>query len=268
MSINEPTFESDAAGPMRTIHWETRMEKRGVPAKADCFDFATSFYTTMPREIRDQVYSHLYLLDPHIPLKLFKAEQHLGPPMVLTDVPHWQLHNGVGPDFAREYTELFYTNTELHFDPVETPGVFPITNILEHDSFGTEILPSDFIRSCIIDFSGREFDYSGIVDGCALKSQINSLLTLKPHPTRKVTFRIDLACDRHEHDLYDIMFKHILFLGPLLYNFKDRGLHFTVLLSTDLSEPREEWRDVTFLWDMGQTELFYKLHEWAASYGM
>jgi hypothetical protein len=253
---------------MRTINWETRIEKRGALAKADCVDFATSFYNTMPREIRDQVYSHLFLPDPHIPLKLFKAEQHPGSPMAITDIPHWQLHNGVGPDFTREYTELFYTNTELHFDPVETPGIFPITNILEHDPFGTKILPSDFIRTCIIDFSGCEFDYSKIVDGHALKSQINSLLTLKPHPARTITFRIDLACDKYEHDLYDVMFKHILFLGPLLYNFKDRGLHFIVLLSTDLSEPREEWRDVTFLWDIEQTQLFYKLHEWAAAFGM
>jgi hypothetical protein len=264
MSANDPTHEANTAHSMRTVY----LQQRNISAKTDCFNLATSFFTTMPREIRDMVYSHLFLPDPHIPLKVFQAEQTLGSPIVLTDIPHWQSHEFVGSDFAREYTELFYTNTELHFDPVETPGVFPITDILEHDSFGNDVVPSDFIRSCHIDFSERRFDYTRIVESCALTTQINGLLTLKPHPARKITFRIDLGLIKYEHDLYDTMFKHIVFLGLLLYNFKDKGLHFIVLLSTELSEPREEWRDVTFLWNMESKQLFSKLHEWATAYGV
>jgi hypothetical protein len=266
MSATILTQGPDAAHPNR-IEREKRIADRKRIAKADCLKFATSFCTTMPREVRDQVYSYLYLPDPHMPLKLFKAEQESGQPAT-TDMPHWQSHEFVGPDFAREYTEVFYSNTELHFDPSDSPGIFPITNILQNDPFGTNVLPSDFIRSCIVDFSERRCDYTKHVDASLLTTQLNALLTLKPHPARKVTFRIDLLGARHEHLLYDTMFKHILFLGPLLYNFKDQGLGFNVLLLIDFSLSRQDWRDVTFLWDMPSTDLFYKLHEWAAAYGM
>jgi hypothetical protein len=264
----EPAQTASAVNPKMTGHSDEQLEDRKRLAKADCFKFATSFYTAMPREIRDRVYSYLFLPDLNIPLKLYKAEQELAMPIVFTEMPHWQSHDFVGPEFAREYTELFYEKTKLHFDPVEAPGIFPITNLLQHDPFGNGILPSDFVRSCTIDFSESKADYTKEVDSGSLKAQINSLLTLKKHPARRITFRIDLGNLDHEHYLYDTMFKHLLVLGPLLYSFKDQGLDFEVFLSTDLWEPTEEWRDITFLWDMESTELFYKLHAWAAIYGM
>jgi hypothetical protein len=128
----------------------------GIDAtRTDCLKFATSFYTAMPREIRDLVVSYLYDPRKYLPERLIEIEnlpRGSGSDRIM---PHWHSKDYVGLEFARECTEYFYENTELHFETERYGNIMNIRYELSHDGFGCGLIPTDFIRACLVDLDAH-----------------------------------------------------------------------------------------------------------------
>jgi len=166
-------------------------------AKSDCLDLATKFHAAVPREVRDMVYLYLHVPNHDFVHEVVSTTEFQESPsarslrrsMVLGKLlPHWRSVDFVGPDFARELTEIFYEHTVLHFThrtpPCRDTSTCLISTLFTQDLFGHGILPVTFIRSCSVTMRAIAGDYP------ATHKQVKRLLSLQ-QCGGTLTFRID-----------------------------------------------------------------------------
>jgi hypothetical protein len=232
--------------------------------EAGCLKFATSFYTAMPREVRDLVYS--YLCDPkrYLPEGLISNKNLPRGEGSGRTMPHWHSKDFVGLEFARGCTEYFYENTELHFETHGMINIMGLKDELQHGGFGCGLVPADFVRACMIDLNAHyDRNMRQTAEFEEIEDQVKALVTLKR--TAHVIFRICRG-DVDECHNFELLLIQLKYLVPLFYTLKERGLSFSVVVWSGFDFSNfGGWPDITFLWDMPKVELKAKTEGWVAA---
>lgn len=240
-----------------------------------CLELATEFYATMPREVRDLVYSFLHRSvdspqdkrgqDKLGQDKLSQDKMEPRPDHLRRSTPHWQSKAYVGYEFALEYTEFFYEHTQLQFK-THWCSVEALDDLLLRDPFGYAITPINLIRTLYITFHGPHRE---VIDDNFFESfRDQSKVLLKLRKCTHVTFRIQLEMMFvDETGQLDFLLKTLKLLVSMLYKFKKHGRSFDVFVVFESRVPTSLARNIKFLWKMAQEDLLAKIRSWSLSYG-
>jgi len=226
-------------------------------AQDDCHNFAAAFHATVPREIRDQVYGFLVSSSPLLDVPYRKST-------LIDERAKWAFPEFVGPQFAREFVQIYYEKMKLVFDESNMEN---IRALLTTDAIDCGTVPTDHLRFCEVWFKGDcVFNYAlldtGDPHGILAKHtyQLDALLDLK-QGSAQITFKIDL-CGYIDYYSLRVLVHHLLLLGPLLHRCKEKNLSFKVYVLSHTKEAKDLWRDITSLWDMSLDTLMEKVSVW------
>lgn len=229
-------------------------------AKSTCLELATEFYATMPRELRNLVYSYLHRSVDTPKDRRGQDTMEPRPDHLRRLTPVWQSKEYVGYEFAREYTEFFYEHTQLQFR-TRWCSVEALDNLLLRDPFGYGITPIKLIRSLYITLQGPG-------NNCFESFRDQSKVLFRLGKRTHVTFRIQLdMIFEDETRQLGFLLKSLEFLAYMLYKFKQADRSFDVFIVFGSRVPTDLARNIKPLWDVPQKHLLAKIKSWSTSYG-
>lgn len=194
----------------------------------ECRPFAALVFDKLPRELRDQVYDYLWqgvdadFLDREISCVPEFFHRNDDNEWVLR-APFYAAADFVGPHFAREAALWYFqklTNAEVDYKAVH--------DFLRMKEFGNQAFtPVTTLRTLNIaldwDISNRSKE-NYYIDQDALRFNLQSLLTLKPHED----FSVVLYLDRNLQFSRE-MFHALETIRPIYHDVVKSGLNFKVL---------------------------------------
>lgn len=163
-----------------------------VLTRSSLLSFTTTFYSLLPRELRDLVYHHLLFIDEF--WETVSIDEYPG---CITDIdqdpsrPRYVLPGMVHREVARELTLAFYSLGGTF--SVAHPGLIP--GLLAHDFFGTGAAPRDgVLREVSIEGSLTPGN-ANYVDPDALAAQLVPLFVPEQRWTPRFIVRVHLHVD-------------------------------------------------------------------------
>ncbi|KAF1938231.1 hypothetical protein EJ02DRAFT_425913 [Clathrospora elynae] len=191
-------------------------------AKADCLAFASDFHATMPREIRDRVYSYLQVDESDLAYQMILDEEDDLETRTKLEAhtKHWQLPGFVGHDFAYECTQNFYETTTFR---MHSWGFKSIKRLLANDYYHFDIVPAISIRYLKIEF------YSG--NGA------------------QIVFQLVFSEQYDEVHRANGLVIHLKALGSLLYKLKDAAIGFQFEIADDGNTDNHVLSEISNVWD-------------------